>query len=134
ANVENRARVLADALERDEAVDLAQRQRQRRVEQVRERPAQQLVIVRRGICGVLGGVRHDLQHQPQTYPIGGSGSSRLGATCYEVRHVTEPHYESVRSAAAAEVGAAIAMAAGGAAAFALVEYPLTLWMYAGEIG
>jgi arylsulfatase A-like enzyme len=42
-------------------------------------------------------------------------------------------YSSTREAAIADVGRAIAMAAGGALVFAPVEYALTLWAYAGPI-
>jgi arylsulfatase A-like enzyme len=42
-------------------------------------------------------------------------------------------YRSTREAAIADVGRAIAMATGGAVAFAPIEYGLTLWAYAGPI-
>ncbi|HEX2686845.1 MAG TPA: sulfatase-like hydrolase/transferase, partial [Kofleriaceae bacterium] len=43
-------------------------------------------------------------------------------------------YRSLGDAVRADVGRAIAMAAGGALAFGLVEYPLTFWRYTGSIG
>ncbi|HEX8108530.1 MAG TPA: hypothetical protein VF516_12440, partial [Kofleriaceae bacterium] len=48
-------------------------------------------------------------------------------------HATVPSrgFRSPGDAVRADVGRAIAMAAGGAAAFAAVEYPLTLASYAG---
>ena len=42
-------------------------------------------------------------------------------------------YRSVRDAARADVGRALAMATGGASAFALIEYVVTLAAYAGQI-
>jgi arylsulfatase A-like enzyme len=42
-------------------------------------------------------------------------------------------YRSTREAAIADVGRAIAMATGGALAFAPVEYALTIWTYSGPI-
>lgn len=50
------------------------------------------------------------------------------------RSVAEPRYRTLREAARADVGRAVVMAAGGAAAFAPVEYALTLWAYSGPIG
>ncbi|HEY5925278.1 MAG TPA: hypothetical protein VIV11_26525, partial [Kofleriaceae bacterium] len=44
-----------------------------------------------------------------------------------------PRYRTARQAIVADVGRAIAMAAGGALAFAPVEYALTLWAYSGSI-
>jgi len=44
-----------------------------------------------------------------------------------------PRYRSVGDAIRADVGRAIAMAAGGALVFAPVEYALTLWAYSGSI-
>jgi hypothetical protein len=45
-----------------------------------------------------------------------------------------PRYRSLADGLRADAGRAIAMAAGGALAFAPVEYALTTWAYAGEIG
>lgn len=42
-------------------------------------------------------------------------------------------YRSVRAAVVADVGRAVTMAAGGALAFAPIEYALTLWAYSGPI-
>ena len=44
-----------------------------------------------------------------------------------------PRYRSVGDAIRADVGRAIAMAAGGALAFAPIEYAVTLWAYSGSI-
>src|ERR1700689_3220173 len=43
-------------------------------------------------------------------------------------------YRSMRDGAIADVGRAIAMAAGGVIAFAPIEYVLTLWAYTGPLG
>ncbi len=44
-----------------------------------------------------------------------------------------PRYRSIRDAIRADVGRAITMAAGGALAFAPIEYALTLWAYSGSL-
>jgi choline-sulfatase len=48
--------------------------------------------------------------------------------------VASRRFRSLRDAARADVGRATTMAAGGALAFAPVEYALTLWAYSGPIG
>jgi arylsulfatase A-like enzyme len=45
-----------------------------------------------------------------------------------------PRYRSMRDAAVADTGRALAMAAWGVLAFAPVEYAITLWAYPGSIG
>ncbi len=47
--------------------------------------------------------------------------------------MSTPRYRSVREAVSADIGRAVAMAAGGALAFAPIEYALTLWAYSGSI-
>ena len=54
--------------------------------------------------------------------------------CYEIWLVPDPAHPTARAAAIADVGRAIAMATGGALAFAPIEYALTLWSYAGTVG
>ena len=48
--------------------------------------------------------------------------------------VGDLRYRSGRDAVRADVSRAVAMAAGGALAFAPIEYALTLWAYSGPIG
>src|SRR5512146_2971153 len=47
--------------------------------------------------------------------------------------MAEPRFRSIRAAMLADLGRAFTMAAGGALAFAPVEYALTLWAYSGSI-
>ena len=47
--------------------------------------------------------------------------------------MADPRYRSVRAAVMADLGRAFTMAAGGALAFAPVEYAVTLWAYSGSI-
>ncbi|HEY5950518.1 MAG TPA: sulfatase-like hydrolase/transferase, partial [Kofleriaceae bacterium] len=45
----------------------------------------------------------------------------------------DPRYRSLRQAVTADIGRAVAMAAGGAVLFAPIEYALTLWAYSGSV-
>jgi choline-sulfatase len=49
------------------------------------------------------------------------------------RSVSGPRYRSAWAGAKGDVGRAIALATGGAIAFGLVEYVLTLWTYSGSV-
>src|SRR5689334_17497009 len=56
----------------------------------------------------------------------------MAAARYHVVRPVMPRYRSLADGLRGDVGRAIAMAAGGALAFAPIEYAITLWAYAGS--